>query len=107
MDPELKTLAERAATVLVGAMAETGGPARQAQFARLLGRGNTRAEQAAAATLAEDAAGLTPRSQPDTITAWRIRLQDLLRAHPGAAEDLRTLLAHDEAGREGRDPEPR
>jgi hypothetical protein len=93
MEPELKTLAGSAATVLVGAMREPGWPARKTAWARLVGRGNAKAEANAAEALDEDAASLTPASEADTVTGWKIRLQDLLRAHPEAAVDLRTLLA--------------
>ncbi|GGM60822.1 hypothetical protein ACFFX1_28280 [Dactylosporangium sucinum] len=92
MDAELVALASSAASALVGAMASDGWQALRSRVARLLGRGDARAEQVALETLDEDAAGLRPGTERDVASAWTVRLRDLLRADPGAAEGLRELL---------------
>ncbi|WP_433046402.1 hypothetical protein [Dactylosporangium sp. CS-033363] len=98
MDAELVALASSAATALVGAMAKDGWQAVRAGVARLLGRGDARAEQAALETLDEDAAGLRPGGEAEVTGAWAVRLKDLLRADPEAAAALRDLLTPDGGG---------
>ncbi|MFB9183509.1 hypothetical protein ACFFX1_35725 [Dactylosporangium sucinum] len=93
MDAELVALATSAATALVGAMAKDGWDALRSRFARLLGRGDQRAEQLALETLDEDAGSLAPGTERELAAAWTARLRDLLRADPGAAGPLRELLA--------------
>src|SRR5690349_3273630 len=93
MDAELMTLASNAASALVGAMVKDGWEALRAGVARLLGRGDERAEQLALESLDEDAAALTSETERDVTAAWTGRLRDLLRARPEAADELRALLA--------------
>jgi hypothetical protein len=78
---------------LVAAMAGDGWPATRTRAARLLGRGDARAERAMLEALDEDTAVLTPGTRRDVTTAWTTRLRDLLRADPEAARVLRELLA--------------
>ncbi|MET7395215.1 hypothetical protein ABZS66_17170 [Dactylosporangium sp. NPDC005572] len=93
MDAGLVALATSAASALVSAMAADGWQAVRGRVARLLGRGDARAEQIALETLDEDAAALTPDTRRDVAAAWTTRLRDLLRADPDAAEALRELFA--------------
>ncbi|MFB9444410.1 hypothetical protein Dvina_06795 [Dactylosporangium vinaceum] len=92
MDAELVALATNAASAVVGAMATDGWQALRSRVARLLGRGDPRAERDALETLDEDAAGRTPDTERDLVAEWRGRLRDLLRTDPAAAAALRELL---------------
>lgn len=95
--PELVALATSAATSVVTAMATDAWQAVRTTVARLLGRGEARAEQLALEALDEDAANLcdepTDDSRRDLTAAWAARLRDLLRSDPDAAKALHELVA--------------
>jgi hypothetical protein len=95
--PELVALAASAATTLVNAMATDAWQTVRTRVARLLGRGEARAEQLALETLDEDAATLAAEpnaeARQDLTAGWAARLRDVLRSDPEAAEALRELIA--------------
>ncbi|MFD5627014.1 hypothetical protein [Streptomyces sp. NPDC127072] len=98
MEAELAALAASGATTLVGLMvSETWGQARE-RLTRFFARGGDERAvgeelclsqgELAAAREAEDG-----ETAADIEAAWRVRLRRALQADPGAAEELRSLLA--------------
>jgi hypothetical protein len=100
----LAALASAGGTALVAAMVTDGWEATKARFARLLGRGDTKRAEAAAARLEESRAALAgspgrglERARAEQEVAWRTRLADLLEHDPGAEGELRVLVAEVQA----------
>jgi hypothetical protein len=100
----LAALASTGSTALVTAMVTDGWEGVRSRFARLLGRGNAKETEAAAARLEQSRAGLAglagpglERAQGEQEIAWRTRLADLLERDPGAAGELRALVAEVQA----------
>jgi hypothetical protein len=97
MDQALVALAASAATTLVNAVTTDGWQAVRAAIGRLLGRGDKRAEESVLETLDEDATVLVGSADAATRAAvqaqWSVRLRDLLRVDPDAADELRRLIA--------------
>lgn len=96
--PELVALAGTAASSLVSAMAGDAWTQIRTRIGRLLGRGDQQTENRALDTLDEDAAALAASGGDaalarDISTQWTVRLRDLLRADPDAADALRGLVA--------------
>jgi hypothetical protein len=96
----LAALAATGGTALVTAMVTDGWEAVRTRFARLLGRGDSKETETAAAQLERSRALLAPlsgaeleRARAEQMIAWRARLEDLLERDPAAAEKLRTLVA--------------
>jgi hypothetical protein len=97
-----ETAAELAAvggTALVTAMVTDGWEGLRARFARILGRGNSKEVEVAAARLDECRALLAAlegaelqRARAEQEFAWRIRLGDLLEWQPEAGNELRLLV---------------
>ena len=97
-------LAVAGATALVNAMVTDGWEGVRKRFARLLGRGDQKETEAAAARLEksqEMLSGLSgtelEKAQAEQAIVWRIRLGDLLESHPDAEDELRTLVAEVQA----------
>jgi hypothetical protein len=101
----LATLASTGGTALVTAMVTDSWEALRSKFARLLGRGDARAEAAMLARLDESrtalasaaAVGDSERIRPELEAAWRIRLEDLLERDSEVAEELCALVAEAQA----------
>jgi hypothetical protein len=96
----LLTLASTAGTALVNAMVTDGWEGVRAKFARLLGRGDAKETDAAAArlersrdTLAALAGTELDRARAGEAIAWRTRFADFLDRYPGAEAELRSLVA--------------
>jgi hypothetical protein len=95
--------AELAATggaALVTAMVTDGWEGVKARFARLLGRGDAREVEGAAARLEECRAALAvltgaelQKARAEQEIAWRVRLGDLLERQPDWERELRSLVA--------------
>lgn len=97
-------LAVAGATALVNAMVTDGWEGVRKRFARLLGRGDEKETEAAAARLEksqEMLSGLSgtelEKAQAEQAIVWRTRLGDLLESHPNAEDELRTLVAEVQA----------
>jgi hypothetical protein len=100
----LAALASTGGTALVTAMVTDGWEGVKARFARLLGRGDPKETEAAAARLEQSRAVLAgspgpglERARAEQEIAWRTRLADWLEQHPGAEGDLRALVAEVQA----------
>ncbi|MET8562267.1 hypothetical protein ABZV75_17325 [Streptomyces flaveolus] len=98
MEAELAALAASGATTLVGLMvSETWSQARE-RVARFFARGADEGAVDEELRLSEQelvaarAAG-DELAVADIEAGWRLRLRRALQAHPGAAEELRLLLA--------------
>jgi hypothetical protein len=95
-----EAVAEAAAAALVGAMATDAWQTARAGFAQLLGRGDRgrqdladrRLEQAAVQVAQADHDN-QDRIRGELLSAWQVRLRDLLEEHPEIVEELRTLTA--------------
>lgn len=97
---ELAVLAAAGGTALVNAMVTDGWEGVRKRFARLLGRGDEKETEAAAARLEKShgmLSGLSgadlERAQAEQAIVWRTRLGDLLENHPDAEDELRRLVA--------------
>ena len=97
-------LAVAGATALVNAMVTDGWEGVRKRFSRLLGRGDEKATEAAAARLEksqEMLSGLSgaelEKAQAEQAVVWRTRLGDLLESHPDAEDELRRLVAEVQA----------
>jgi hypothetical protein len=93
-------LAAAGGTALVTAMVTDGWESFKARFARLLGRGNAGETEAVGVRLDESHAMLLglagadlERARGEQQLAWRVRLADALERHPGAENELRSLVA--------------
>ena len=93
-------LAAAGGTALVTAMVTDGWEGVKARFARLLGRGDAKEAEGAAARLEECRAALVvlagaelQRARAEQELAWRIRLGDLLERQPDGERELRSLVA--------------
>jgi hypothetical protein len=100
----LAVLAAAGGTALVNAMVTDGWEGVRKRFARLLGRGNDKDAEAAAARLEKShgmLAGLLgpdlERAQAEQALIWQTRLGDLLEDHPEIEGELRTLVAEVQA----------
>jgi hypothetical protein len=100
-------LAATGGTALVTAMVTDGWEAVKARLARLLGRGDAKEVDRAAARLDEGRALLAvlagrelQQARKEQELAWRVRLGDLLERQPDAESELRSLLVEME-GRAG------
>lgn len=96
----LAALAATGGNALVSAMVTDSWEGVRARFARLLGRGDPKATDEAAARLEDSHAVLAGRSgadleraQAELEIAWRTRLADLLESHPEAEDELRAVVA--------------
>jgi hypothetical protein len=96
----LAALAATGGNALVSAMVTDSWEGVRARFARLLGRGDPKATDEAAARLEHSRAALAGRSgtdleraQAELEIAWRTRLGDLLESHPEAEDELRAVVA--------------
>jgi hypothetical protein len=93
-------LAAAGGTALVTAMVTDGWEGVKVRFVRLLGRGDSKEIQGAAARL-DECRGLLAvlvgaelqRARTEQEVAWRIRLGDLLEREPEAERELRSLVA--------------
>jgi hypothetical protein len=101
-------LATSGGTALVAAMVTDGWEGVKARFARLLGRGDAREVEGAAARLEECrdllavlAGTELQRASTEQELAWRIRLGDLLERQPEAEYELRSLVAELQARARG------
>lgn len=93
-------LAAAGGTALVTAMVTDGWVGFKAGFARLLGRGDAKEVEGAAARLEECRAVLAAlagaelqRARAEQELAWRVRLGDLLERRPDRERELRSLVA--------------
>jgi hypothetical protein len=99
----LATLASTGGTALVTAMVTDGWEGLRGKLARLLGRGDTKAEAVALGRLDESRAALTVAGQDaglveqELAVVWRTRLEDFLEREPEAAHELRSLVAEAQA----------
>ncbi|MEV3993835.1 hypothetical protein AB0J57_33640 [Streptomyces sp. NPDC049837] len=98
MNPDwLTTLAAAGSAALVNAASTDLWQSARDRFALLLGRGDAHRTEAAARRLdalrhiAQEPANA--RDLAEARRAWRLRLQDLLEEHPGAADELRSAIA--------------
>jgi hypothetical protein len=96
----LTALASTGGTAVVTAMATDSWEGVKARFARLLGRGDAKKTDAAAARLEQSRAVVVGSPGPglervwaEQEVAWRTRLEDLLENSPGAEQELRTVVA--------------
>jgi len=96
----LAALAAAGGNALVSAMVTDGWEGVRARFARLLGRGDPKATDEAAARLEDSRAVLAgqsgadlERAQAELEIAWRTRLADLLESHPEVEDELRAVVA--------------
>jgi hypothetical protein len=96
----LAALAAAGGNALVSAMVSDSWEGVRGRFARLLGRGDPKATDEAAARLEDSRAVLAGRSgadleraRADLEIAWRTRLGDLLESHPEAEDELRAVVA--------------
>src|SRR5260370_37613634 len=101
---ELAALAAVGGTALVNAMVTDGWQGVRKRFARLLGRGDEKETEAAAARLEKSQgilSGLSgadlEKAQAEQAIVWRTRLSDLLENHPDAEDELRSLVAEVQA----------
>ncbi|MGW2518567.1 hypothetical protein ACWC09_16435 [Streptomyces sp. NPDC001617] len=95
-DPET-TLAMTAATTIVAAMATSAWQTARAGASRLFRRGGEEEQGAAAARLDDDAVLVARsedagRARQALIAAWQLRLEDVLRRHPDAGEEMSALV---------------
>lgn len=97
-------LAVAGATALVNAMVTDGWEGARKRFARLLGRGDEKETEAAAARLEksqEMLSGLSgaelEKAQAEQAIIWRTRLGELLESHPDTENELRGLVAEVQA----------
>ena len=95
----IASLALSGGTVLVNAMAEDGWQAVRDKCANLFRhRGDERAAELLgqldddAAEVASAGAEDRPELRQDLADTWRVRLRDLLKAHPEAREELAALV---------------
>ncbi|QLE70937.1 hypothetical protein FGW37_04350 [Streptomyces rectiverticillatus] len=108
MEAELAALAASGATTLVGLMvSETWSQARE-RVARFLARGADEGAVDEELRLSEQelVAARAVADEPavaDIEAGWRLRLRRALQADPGAAEELRLLLAELAPGAAGSD----
>lgn len=103
-------LAAAGGTALVTAMVADGWEGVKARFARLLGRGDAKEVEGAAARLEECRALLAmlagaelERARAEQELAWRTRLGDLLERQPDGERELRSLVAEVQARVRGSD----
>ncbi|MEU3202866.1 hypothetical protein ABZ702_03090 [Streptomyces cyaneofuscatus] len=110
MEAELMGLASSGATALVGLMVSDAWTEARERLARLLSRGSGDDEASATAlrdldvSSAELAAARADRDDGlvgDVEAHWRVRLRRLLTEDPGAAAELRALLAELDQPRAG------
>jgi hypothetical protein len=97
-------LAAVGGTALVTAMVTDGWENFKARFARLLGRGHAEETEVVGVRLDESQAMLLglagadlERARVEQQLVWRVRLGDVLERHPGAENELRSLVAEIEA----------
>jgi hypothetical protein len=98
----MTTLALTGATALVAAMATDAWQTTRTGVAVLFGRGGQARQAAIEAQLDGDAALVAQDddadgARRDLVPAWNRRLTVLLRQHPDAEDDLRTLVAEIQA----------
>ncbi|MFJ5305197.1 NB-ARC domain-containing protein [Streptomyces sp. NPDC088350] len=102
MESELAALAASGATTLVGLMVSESWEQAKTRLARFLTRREGSAGSAEAAEeelqAASEAVGGARAVGDDTVVAraeeaWRLRLEEILRTDPGAARELRDLVA--------------
>jgi hypothetical protein len=100
----LTGLASAGGSALVTAMVTDGWEGVRARCARLLGRGDAKKAEAAAAQLEESRAALAAlsgtgleRARAEQEIMWRTRLGDLLEQDPGAEGELRALVGEMQA----------
>lgn len=97
MIESLAAVATAASTTLVAAMATDAWGAARSGLLRLFGRNEDGSEQGSLATLLESEAALVSEARdPEAARrqlapAWQLRLEQFLRAHPEAADDVREL----------------
>lgn len=94
----LAALAGAGGTALVAAMATDAWQATRSGVARLFGRGGPDRQTAVEAQLDGNAALVARAEDPDEVRqtlapVWRLELAALLREHPDAEDELRTLVA--------------
>jgi hypothetical protein len=104
LDEALAALASTSSAALVTAMVTDGWEGLRNRIARLLGRGDARGLSLAAARLEQSRERLVSSSgaeldrvRAEQETDWRTQLEDLLEHDPGAAQELRNLLAEIQA----------
>lgn len=104
LDEALAALASTSSAALVTAMVTDGWEGLRNRIARLLGRGDAKNTNLATARLEQSRARLVSSSgaELDQVRAeqeigWRTQLEDLLEHDPGAAQELRDLLAEVQA----------
>lgn len=102
LDETLTVLAMTGATTVVAAMATTAWDNTRNATARLFRRSGTEQQQAIEAQLDANAARLTQINPAEIdrqrlIPLWRWELEELLRQHPEAAEELRALVSQAQA----------
>lgn len=97
-------LAVAGATALINAMVTDGWKGVRKRFAHMLGRGDEKETEAAAALLEksqEMLSGLSgtklEKAGAEQAIVWRTRLGDLLERHPDAEDELRRLVAEVQA----------
>jgi hypothetical protein len=100
----LAGLASAGGSALVTAMVTDGWEGVRARCARLLGRGDAKKAEAAAAQLEESRAALAAlsgagleRARAEQQIVWRTRLRDLLEQNPAAEGELRALVGEVQA----------
>jgi hypothetical protein len=95
----LTALASMGGTALVTAMVTDGWESLRERLARLLGRGDAKVEAAELERLDEARAALASAGENaelirrELTVAWKARLEDFLEREPGAADELRALVA--------------
>jgi hypothetical protein len=102
----LTALASTGGTALVTAMVTDSWEEFKGRFARLLGRGDIKGTQAAAARLEQSRTALAAapgpareRTRAEQQIAWQTRLADLLEQDPAAENELRALITQVPAAR--------
>jgi hypothetical protein len=99
-------LALAGATTIVAAMATDTWQATRTAVTRLFRRGGSEEQATVEAQLEGNAALLadtedTEQARRALVQVWQLHLRALLRAHPDAADELRTLVAQARAGLPG------
>lgn len=94
---EWSAVAEAGATVLVAAMATSGWQATRSGVVGLFGRRGPARQAAIGVELDAHAALVSQADNPDEVrqglpAVWRLELAALLRQHPEAKDQLRTLV---------------
>jgi hypothetical protein len=96
MIDSMAALAAAASTALVGAMATDTWQAARDGLLRVIGRGREDEPDRLAAQLDEEAALVSAAddsasARQSLLPAWRLRLEQFLRTHPEAVDDLHEL----------------